>query len=78
MSPPDVPAPRISDLARSRGPGGLEPSAAPDYLSGLNPEQQIGAHSELQSRAVISYAVFCLKKKKKKKRKSTESSLNQE
>jgi len=31
--------PRISDLARSRGPGGMIP-ATPDYLSGLNPEQR--------------------------------------
>ena len=30
-----LPAPRISDLARARGPAG-----APDYLSGLNPEQR--------------------------------------
>jgi DNA helicase-2/ATP-dependent DNA helicase PcrA len=34
-----APAPRISDLARSRGPGGLE-AAVPDYLAGLNPEQR--------------------------------------
>jgi len=40
MSLPDTPAPRISDLARSRGPAGLEPSGAPDYLAGLNPEQR--------------------------------------
>ena len=40
MSLPESPAPRISDLARSRGPGGLEPSGAPDYLAGLNPEQR--------------------------------------
>ncbi|MBI2260472.1 MAG: UvrD-helicase domain-containing protein [Caulobacterales bacterium] len=40
MSLPDTPAPRISDLARSRGPGGVEPSGAPDYLAGLNPEQR--------------------------------------
>ncbi len=30
--------PRISDLARSRGPGGV--AQLPDYLSGLNPEQR--------------------------------------
>ncbi len=30
-----LPAPRISDLARARGPAG-----APDYLAGLNPEQR--------------------------------------
>src|ERR1700756_5183117 len=30
---PDLPAPRISELARPRGP-------APDYLDGLNPEQR--------------------------------------
>jgi DNA helicase II / ATP-dependent DNA helicase PcrA len=35
MSLPDVPAPRISDLARARGPEG-----AADYLAGLNPEQR--------------------------------------
>ena len=40
MSLPESPAPRISDLARSRGPGGLSPSGAPDYLAGLNPEQR--------------------------------------
>jgi len=40
MSLPESPAPRISDLARSRGPGGVEPSSAPDYLAGLNPEQR--------------------------------------
>ncbi|WP_332655612.1 ATP-dependent helicase [Brevundimonas sp.] len=40
MSLPDTPAPRISDLARSRGPGGVEPSDRPDYLAGLNPEQR--------------------------------------
>lgn len=34
-----LPAPRISDLARSRGPGGVT-HHAPDYLSGLNPEQR--------------------------------------
>ncbi|SJM47687.1 ATP-dependent DNA helicase UvrD/PcrA [Brevundimonas diminuta 3F5N] len=32
----DLPAPRISDLARAQAPQG----AAPDYLSGLNPEQR--------------------------------------
>jgi len=31
----DLPSPRISDLARARGPEG-----APDYLAGLNPEQR--------------------------------------
>ena len=31
----DLPAPRISDLARVRGPG-----VTPDYLEGLNPEQR--------------------------------------
>ena len=38
-SPPphgDLPSPRISDLARPRGPGGGDPS----YLEGLNPEQR--------------------------------------
>jgi DNA helicase-2/ATP-dependent DNA helicase PcrA len=40
MSLPESPAPRISDLARSRGPGGVEASGAPDYLAGLNPEQR--------------------------------------
>ena len=39
MSLPEAPSPRISDLARSRGPGGA-PVDAPDYLSGLNPEQR--------------------------------------
>ncbi|MBX9615482.1 MAG: UvrD-helicase domain-containing protein [Caulobacteraceae bacterium] len=34
-----LPAPRISDLARARGPGGLT-HETPDYLTGLNPEQQ--------------------------------------
>lgn len=32
----DLPAPRISDLARAQAPQGT----APDYLSGLNPEQR--------------------------------------
>ena len=32
----DLPAPRISDLARAQAPQG----AANDYLSGLNPEQR--------------------------------------
>ncbi len=36
----DSAPPRISDLARSHGPGGLAASAAPDYLKGLNPEQR--------------------------------------
>ena len=36
----DSAPPRISDLARSRGPGGVAPSGAADYLSGLNPEQR--------------------------------------
>ncbi|HWW12111.1 MAG TPA: UvrD-helicase domain-containing protein [Brevundimonas sp.] len=36
----DSAPPRISDLARSRGPDGLAPSAASDYLKGLNPEQR--------------------------------------
>lgn len=31
--------PRISDLARPHGPGGV-PAGAPDYLKGLNPEQR--------------------------------------
>jgi len=44
MSLPDAPAPRISDLARSRGPGGVEPSA-PDYLAGLNPEQRLAVET---------------------------------
>ena len=35
----DLPAPRISDLARSRGPDGVA-DGAPDYLAGLNPEQR--------------------------------------
>jgi DNA helicase-2/ATP-dependent DNA helicase PcrA len=35
----DSAPPRISDLARAQGPGGL-PAGAPDYLSGLNPEQR--------------------------------------
>ncbi|WP_374599016.1 ATP-dependent helicase [Brevundimonas sp.] len=39
MSLPDIPAQRISDLARSRGPGGVEAPAV-DYLQGLNPEQR--------------------------------------
>ncbi|MGV9010080.1 ATP-dependent helicase [Brevundimonas sp.] len=39
MSLPDLPSPRISDLARSRGPGGVEAPAV-DYLKGLNPEQR--------------------------------------
>lgn len=39
MSLPEAPAPRISDLARSRGPGGV-PAEIPDYLAGLNPEQR--------------------------------------
>jgi DNA helicase-2/ATP-dependent DNA helicase PcrA len=39
MSLPEAPAPRISDLARSRGPHGVAPAAA-DYLAGLNPEQR--------------------------------------
>ncbi|WP_183213369.1 ATP-dependent helicase [Brevundimonas variabilis] len=34
-----LPAPRISDLARSRGPGGVD-QGTPDYLAGLNPEQR--------------------------------------
>ena len=34
-----LPAPRISDLARSRGPGGVA-HETPDYLGGLNPEQR--------------------------------------
>ena len=34
-----MPAPRISDLARSRGPGGVA-HETPDYLGGLNPEQR--------------------------------------
>jgi len=37
----DLPAPRISDLARSRGPGGVASGSAPgDYLAGLNSEQR--------------------------------------
>ena len=36
---PPVSGPRISDLARSRGPGGVA-HETPDYLSGLNPEQR--------------------------------------
>ena len=40
MSLPEAPAPRISDLARSRGPGGVQPSGSADYLAGLNPEQR--------------------------------------
>jgi len=35
----DLPAPRISDLARSHGPGGA-PEAQVDYLAGLNSEQR--------------------------------------
>ncbi|WP_298126575.1 UvrD-helicase domain-containing protein [Brevundimonas sp.] len=34
-------APRISDLARARPPGG----AAPDYLAGLNPEQRLAVET---------------------------------
>src|SRR5689334_13644855 len=36
--PGDLPAPRISDLARPRGPDGAR--EAPNYLEGLNPEQR--------------------------------------
>ncbi|GAA0654653.1 ATP-dependent helicase [Brevundimonas lenta] len=36
----DSAPPRISDLARSHGPGGVAPAAVRDYLSGLNPEQR--------------------------------------
>ncbi len=36
----DLPAPRISDLARARGPEG-----APDYLAGLNPEQRLAVET---------------------------------
>jgi DNA helicase-2/ATP-dependent DNA helicase PcrA len=36
----DSAPPRISDLARAQGPGGLAPSGASDYLKGLNPEQR--------------------------------------
>ncbi|WP_374274576.1 ATP-dependent helicase [Brevundimonas sp.] len=35
-----LPAPRISDLARARGPEG-----APDYLEGLNPEQRLAVET---------------------------------
>lgn len=35
----DSAPPRISDLARAQAPGGLS-TGAPDYLSGLNPEQR--------------------------------------
>ncbi len=34
-------APRISDLARARPPGG----ATPDYLAGLNPEQRLAVET---------------------------------
>ena len=37
----DLPAPRISDLARARTPGG----EAADYLSGLNPEQRLAVET---------------------------------
>ncbi|MFT4913182.1 MAG: DNA helicase-2/ATP-dependent DNA helicase PcrA [Brevundimonas sp.] len=40
----DLPAPRISDLARAHGPDG-RPSAAPDYLAGLNPEQRLAVET---------------------------------
>jgi DNA helicase-2/ATP-dependent DNA helicase PcrA len=36
----DSAPPRISDLARAQGPGGLAPSGVSDYLKGLNPEQR--------------------------------------
>ena len=36
----DLPSPRISDLARARGPEG-----APDYLAGLNPEQRLAVET---------------------------------
>ena len=36
--PGDLPAPRISDLARARPPAGQ--GATPGYLDGLNPEQR--------------------------------------
>ncbi|KPF79272.1 DNA helicase II [Brevundimonas sp. AAP58] len=39
MTDAPLPAPRISDLARSRGPGGVA-HETPDYLAGLNPEQR--------------------------------------
>jgi len=36
----DLPAPRISDLARAQSPQGAPQGAASDYLAGLNPEQR--------------------------------------
>ncbi|AYG95681.1 DNA helicase II [Brevundimonas naejangsanensis] len=36
----DLPAPRISDLARAQSPQSAPQSAAADYLAGLNPEQR--------------------------------------
>ncbi|WP_425995784.1 ATP-dependent helicase [Caulobacter sp. DWR1-3-2b1] len=42
-SPPhhgDLSSPRISDLARPRGPGGGDPHGQASYLDGLNPEQR--------------------------------------
>jgi len=36
----DLPAPRISDLARAQRPQGAPQGAASDYLAGLNPEQR--------------------------------------
>src|SRR5881227_4318641 len=52
--------------AGRRPPGGNQ-AAARHPVRGRR--GQIGrAHAELQSRTVISYAVFCLKKKKKKQK----------
>ncbi len=36
----DLPAPRISDLARAQSPQGAPQGATSDYLAGLNPEQR--------------------------------------
>ena len=42
-----LPSPRISDLARSRGPGGVasDAGAPSDYLSGLNAEQRLAVET---------------------------------
>jgi len=43
----DLPAPRISDLARARAPEGLAPrhGDAADYMAGLNPEQRLAVET---------------------------------
>src|SRR5207244_12247313 len=64
---PGRPAPRGHPRAPARTPGPAAPTAVPDHEPALGRREGDRKSTRLNSsHQIISYAVFCLKKKKKK------------